>query len=144
MLRVAGRRFAVDRYFQRPSALQPIKVYRRGDPVFPASQPRGRRQKQSGASFTVSRRDFTQFAWQVRDAIRYLERHRSELKTLCRFAGVDVAFLDFAVEPGEHIMVQSWRFPAPLVALAQMIPLELELSIYLSNGFEPSPSRRVR
>jgi hypothetical protein len=132
MLRVSGRQFAVDTYFRRPSALRPIKVYRRGDPVFPFSQPKGRKQLQSGASFTVSRRDFSEFAWQVRDAIRFLERNKSEVRRLCRFAGVESAFLDFGVEPRETSMVQWWRFPKRLIELAQAVPLELELSLYLA------------
>jgi hypothetical protein len=87
VLRASGRRFDVDAYLTR-AALSPVAVHRRGAPVFPASQPDGRRHTRSGINVLISERDFDDFSGQLRDAERFLRRHARAVRVLRRFPGV--------------------------------------------------------
>jgi hypothetical protein len=143
MLRISGRRFDVDRYLQR-SSLSPAVVYRRGEPLYPASQPKGAKNLRSGANFTVSRRDFLDFRGQVREAVRFLRRFASEARRLRRFPGLESVCLDFGVEPLDGIVVECWRFPQELIGLAKAGSIELELSVYLTSEHKPKRRRRQK
>jgi hypothetical protein len=104
-------------------------VRRRGEPVFPLTQPNGRKSTHSGCTIEVSGRDFADFAGQIRDAIRFLKRHGPALRTLRRFPGVESARLDFGVA-WRDVVAQYDVFPEELVVLAGRCQLGLETSHY--------------
>ncbi len=133
MLRAAGRTFDVDRYLRR-SPFRPSAVHRRDTPVFPASQPQGRRRQRSGCNIAVSNRDFGDFRGQVRDAIAFLDRFARSVKALRHYPGVESVVLDFAVAWRDDVVTQSDVFPEPLVAAAGKLQLELAVSYYPVNG----------
>jgi hypothetical protein len=128
VLRVAGREFDVDAYIAR-GALVPSAVYRRGEARFP-TLPRARKSSESGFNIVVSRKPFSDFAGQVRDAVTFLEKHGRAIQALRRREGVDGATLDFGVGRRGHAVVQCQVFPEELVRLAGRLGLALGLSFY--------------
>jgi hypothetical protein len=133
VLRVAGREFDVDAYIQR-GALVPSAVYRRGEARFP-TLPRARTNSRSGFSIVVSKRPFSDFEGQVREALAFLEKERRAVQALRRRKGVEGATLDFGVERRPDVAVQVQGFPEDLVRLAGQLGLALDLSFYP----EPKP-----
>jgi len=128
VLRVCGRDFDVDRYCAQ-GALAPCAVYRRGEPVYPASQPHGRRNEQSGVHIAVSDAAFEEFPRQVEEAVVFLRTHYEEVRQLVQFPGVELAYLDFGVARRE-VEVQCDYLPPELVRLAGELGLGIELSQY--------------
>jgi hypothetical protein len=128
ILRAYGRRFDVERYLVR-SRFRPIAVHRRGAPVFPASQPKGRKYERSGCSIEVSRRDFHDFAGQLRDAVRFLRANAAAVRALRRFPGVESAILDFGVA-WRDVAAHGDVLPEDLIELAGRCHLSLKLSHY--------------
>src|SRR5687768_3574850 len=97
VLRAQGKKFDLDRYLRRKSSLTPVAVHRRGAPRF-STQPAGKKNAMSSLSVDVSRRDFSDFKGQIRDAIRFLEKRRAAIDRLRRFTGVETVGLDFGVD----------------------------------------------
>ena len=137
VLRASGPRFAVDRFAEKTS-LPVCNVYRRGEPRLPRSKPRGPKHKSSGITVVVSDASWSKLPAQVRDAERFLSKHKREIKRLSRFPGVDGLVLDFPIHLriGRKVVAQFDRFPASLVRAAGQLGVALELSIY------PPRSRR--
>jgi hypothetical protein len=132
VLRVAGRDFDVDAYLRR-GGLIPTAVYRRGEARFP-TLPRARKNLQSGFNIVVSKKDSSDFAGQVKDAVSFLVRHRRAVRALRRQKGVEDAILDFGVERRPEAVVQIEVFPEDLVRLAGDLGLALELSFRPASG----------
>jgi hypothetical protein len=144
-LRVSGRQFDVDAYLRRGS-LTAARVYRRGEPEF-KSKPRGRKLRRSGINILVSLRDQSDFAGQLKDAVRFLGRYMRAIQALRRRPGVEGGVLDFGVEPRADAAIQMNRFPAQLVRLAGRAELALELSTWLTSWQQlgrARPRRRIR
>jgi hypothetical protein len=133
VLKVAGREFDVDAYMKR-GALVPSGVYRRGEARFP-TLPRARPNSQSGFNVVVSKKPFSDFEGQVRDAVTFLGKQRRAILALRRRAGVEGATLAFGVERRGDAAVQFQVFPEDLVRLAGQLGVALELSFYP----EPKP-----
>lgn len=128
LLRVAGQEFDVDAYLAR-GALAPSGVYRRGEARFP-TLPRARKSLRSGFNIVVSKKEFSDFTGQVRDALSFLARHRRAVRALRRRKGVDGAELDFGVERRPEAAIQVQPFPEDLVRIAGELGLALTLSFY--------------
>lgn len=128
VLRVAGRNFDVDAYLKH-GVLVPTAVHRRGEARFP-TLPRARKSPQSGFNIVVSKKEVSDLADQVKDAVVFLGRHRRAVRALCRRQGVESAVLDFGVERRTAAAVQVHLFPEDLVRLAGELGLALELSFY--------------
>ena len=128
VLRVAGRDFDVDAYIGR-GVLVPIAVYRRGEARFP-TLPRARKSLQSGFNVMVSKKDVSDLADQVKDAVTFLRRHRRAVRALRRRKGVEIATVSFGVERRPEATAQAQVFPEDLVRLAGELGLALELSFY--------------
>jgi hypothetical protein len=128
VIRVYGKDFNVDEFVAN-CALPVCTIKRRGEPVFAASQPDGRRHEQSGVHVLASEADFSEFPAQVDEAIAFLRANEVELLRLRTFAGVETATLDFGIERRD-VAVQSDRLPAELLRLAGALDLDIELSQY--------------
>ncbi len=128
VLRVSGRDFDVDAYLSR-GVLVPSAVYRRGEARFP-TLPRARKRPESGFNIVISKKEFSDFAGQVKDARAFLSRHRRAILALRRRKGVEGAVLDFGVERRPDAVVQVQAFPEELVRLAGLLGLALMLSYY--------------
>ncbi len=132
VLRASGAKFDPDRFLEA-SPLESCKVFRRGDPPLPKSQPEGPRYETSGVTVDVSDAEWSDLPAQVADAERFLEANRGEIERLAQTPGVTDLTLDFPIElriDGENVFAQFDRFPASLVRLAGALGLALELSTY--------------
>jgi hypothetical protein len=96
ILRAYGRQFDVDA-FLAGCALPVCAVKRRGEPVFPKSQPDGRKHSESGIHVVASDADFNNFPQQVEESITFLHTSESEVRRLCRFSDVESVTLDFGI-----------------------------------------------
>ena len=128
IIRVYGKDFNVDAYVA-DCTLPVCTVKRRGEPVFPTSQPDGRRHEQSGVHVLASEAEFREFRTQVDEAIAFLRANEAELRRLRTYSGVETATLDFGIERRD-VAVQSDRLPAELLRLAGALDVDIELSQY--------------
>lgn len=128
VLRVSGLAFDPDR-FCVGSDLRPCKIYRRGEPVFPASQPEGRRNDSSGMNVIVSEAGFAELPLQIEEATAFLEAHREELARLRDFPGVEAMTLDFGIARRD-VVVQCDYLPPELLRAAGELGIGIELSQY--------------
>ena len=72
-------------------------VVRCGDPVFPNTQPDGRRHDQSGLRVVVNEADFHEFPRQVQEAVAFLKRYDRPLRRLGELARLADTSIDFGV-----------------------------------------------
>ena len=128
VIRVHGKNFNVDEFVAN-CRLPVCAVKRRGESVFAASQPEGRRHEQSGVHVLASDADFTLFPVQAAETIAFLRANEVELRRLRTFAGVETATLDFGIERRD-VAVQSDRLRAALLRLAGALDLDIEISQY--------------
>jgi hypothetical protein len=128
VLRAYGTEFDVDA-FLAGCTLPVCAVKRRGEPVFPASQPNGRRHEGSGVHVPASDAAFEEFPRQVADATAFLRANAEQVLRLCEFPGVEGVTLDFGIAR-RNVPVQCDRLPAELVCLAGSLGLAIELSQY--------------
>ena len=128
MLRASGDDFDVDA-FLASCELEPIAVYHRGEPRFPASQPEGPRNSRSGVNFEASGADFSELALQMEEALAFLRENEPFLARLRDCPGVEVLVLDFGAEihpPGWC----SFNFRSELLLAMGALGISLELSVY--------------
>jgi hypothetical protein len=78
VLRAYGVDFDVDA-FLAGCTLPVCAVKRRGELVFPASQPEGRRHEQSGVHVSASDADFGEFPRQVAEATSFLRAEAEQI-----------------------------------------------------------------
>ena len=128
ILRASGAKFDVDA-FVGESTLLIDRVYRVGEPVFPASNPEGRKCKRSGLTVVASDVDFEDYKLQMKESFFFMRDHADELKRLATFVGLQSLCIDF----GANIYPPGWcsfRFPHPLMKMAGDLGIDLELSVY--------------
>lgn len=128
VLRADGKAFDVDR-FCAATRLAADAVYRRGEPVFPATQPDGRRHDRSGVHIVVSEATFDDLPGQVREATAFLLTHRADVAELVGLPGVEGVVLDFGITRRD-VAVQCDVLPPELVRAAGALGLGIELSHY--------------
>jgi len=128
VLRVSGVAFDPDR-FCAGSGLDPCKLYRKGERVFPASRPDGRRNDKSGINVVASDAGFNEFPRQVEEATAFLVAHRADLARLRSFPGVEDMTLDFGI-PRRDVVVHSDYLPPALLRLSGELGIGIELSYY--------------
>lgn len=130
LLRIAGRTLDVDAYLARPAGLSPIAVFRRGEPRFRLTEPKGKKHLRSGLNVVVSGKEDDDLAGQVKDALRFLSAKGPAIRALVRRKGVETAALDFGVERRADALVQVDVFPAALALQAGKLGLSLQISHY--------------
>ena len=128
VLRAYGTTFDVDA-FLAGCTLPVCAVKRRGEPVFPASQPEGRRHERSGVHVVASNADFDEFPRQVAEATAFLRSEHEQLKRLTSWPGVDGVVLDFGIERRD-VVVQCDVLPPDLLRVVGELGLAIELSQY--------------
>lgn len=136
VLKAYGDDFDVDTYLNG-CTLPVCAVKRKGEPVFPSSQPAGRRHIASGIHITVSDADFDDLAGQVAESIAFLQENAEQLQRLCRWPGIKLPVLDFGINRREAA-VQCDCFPAELLRLAGELGIGIELSQYPTRIDEPT------
>ena len=133
VLRVHGPSKKVRAFLSR-TTLKPCTTYFAGEPITPASSRVSRR---SGFNVVASRADGDLPA-QVRDALRFLERHAEELKELRDFFGPGHGQLDFGLweSSSDENPWPRFRLPHTLVSAAARYGFEIKLSFYGPPGGE--------
>ena len=126
VLHVTGREFA-SREFARRTTLPVHSVHVKGEPRFPQTDPKGKRWLRSGIGVVVSDAAFTDLRGQIRDALRFLARHKSALQRLGKRADVDEMTLDFSVQRRDAA-VELDRFPHELLLAAGRLRIDIEVS----------------
>ena len=126
VLRVWGVDLNIDSLLTT-STMKPCKVYRAGEPRFPAGS---RICTYSGANFRISDADFSSLNEQVSDTLIFLEENKELLLSLRDFPGVDGVTIDFAAEIDPERYSNSFKFPNELLVSAGSLGISLELSIY--------------
>jgi hypothetical protein len=116
VLRAYGDSFDADT-FLKDCTLPICAVKRKGSPVFPASQPDGRRHNSSGIHVSISDADFSEFPRQVIETIAFLDLNREQVARLAEFPGVERITLDFGVVR-EEMLLQIYHLPVALIQLA--------------------------
>jgi hypothetical protein len=134
VLRAYGTDFDVD-VFLDGCTLPICKTSRRGEPVFPRSQPNGRRNEQSGVHIVSSDADFDSLPDQITEAIAFLRNNNDQLQRLSGWPGIESLTLDFGIHRRDAT-VQCDRFPADLLKLAGDLGIDVELSQYPSSSDE--------
>src|SRR5260370_21635056 len=125
VLRISGKQFAA-REFADNTRMPVCKVYVRGEPRLPRSQPDGRKNKLSGVNITVSQADFTNLKRQIREALSFLGKYKPALGRVRRAAGVEQITLDFGVA-SRQVAAQFDYFPPELLLAAGELGIGLEI-----------------
>ena len=128
VVRAYGKHFDVDKFLAH-CTVPVCAVKRLGEPVFPATQPEGRRYTESGIHILASEAEFSNFPLQVEEAIAFLRINETQLRRLCTFPGVEITTLDFGIERRD-VVFQFDRLPAELLRLTGALGLDIEVSQY--------------
>lgn len=130
MLRVSGRKLD-PQMVARLTTLPVAMLYQKGEPVFPRTQPRGRKHKFSGINIRLTR--FDGFRGQtralVRKALRVIEARRREVTRIAKMPGVESVVLDIGVAKLD-VAGQFERIPAAHLLKLGKMGIDLEISIY--------------
>ena len=133
MLRVGGKDFDVDAYL-REHPCETVRVWRKGEAVFPKSQPKGRKNEDSGLNMEVSNAERNDLDGEIEGAISFLEDevNHHEIQDLIGYPGVEGGTLDFGIDLKDlsEYPLQSFTFPPNLLSLAGDLGLCLEVSLY--------------
>jgi len=132
MLRAAGCDFDVDQFLSA-SSIQPTKVYHKGEPHLPGTQPKGPIHPDSGFNAEVSRKAWDDLAGQIKDALTFIADHHAELNRLRFFHGVEGIEIDFPIYlriGTNDVAVQCDRFPAGLAFAAGSHGIALTFTIW--------------
>jgi hypothetical protein len=128
MLRVSGADLDVDALLNE-CEIEPVVVWRKGEPRSPASQPTGKVHSFSGANFEVSGADFSELRSQIEDAVAFFRENESFVRRLRSYPGVEELCLDF----GSDIRPPGWcsfSFPPELLVAVGSAGVSLVLSVY--------------
>jgi hypothetical protein len=131
-LRVSGKQFAARSYARR-TTFPVVGVYVRGEPRLSRTEPNGKKHATSRVIIEVSRADFTNLKRQIRDAVKFLTRHRLALRRLKRISGVEDFTLDFGVADRD-VAAQFDYFPPDLISAAGSLGIGIEVSRYHAFG----------
>jgi|SRR5579871_2136653 len=128
VLRAYGANLDVDA-FLIGCTLPVCAIMRRGEPVYPASQPDGRRHEFSGVHVSASDAGFGEFSRQVAEVTAFLRSEAEQVRRLCKFPGVESVTLDFGISRRD-VAVQCDYLPPQLVRIAASFGMGIELSHY--------------
>lgn len=87
----------------------------------------------SGLSLVASEADFDLLEEQKREALEFLQEHRTALLAMRQFPGIELASIDFGISM-RNVIVQSDSFEPQLLAVLADLNLRLVLSQYPMAG----------
>jgi hypothetical protein len=128
---ISGKNLDVDKLTKKLS-IKPCAIYKKGEPLFKL-KPNGRKYYDSGMSFSPSKASFDRLDKQIKDTIRFLQKHNKSLKKLTTNKDTDSSVIDFGIylRMGyNNIIAQSDYFPSELLKLAGDLKIDLGLSLY--------------
>jgi len=128
---ILGKDLDIDAFIAKSKLRGFTRIYK-GEPMF-KSKPEGKKIEHSRIVIQTSKADWDELDKQIKDTIRYLQRHKDKLSHIKQVKEVELALLDFGINlriDNEKVHLQSDRFPSELLKLAGEIGLDIELSIY--------------
>jgi len=127
VFRVVGDDLQVDALLEKLK-MEPYRLWRKGEPRN-WRNPEGKKSECSGACFTASEAEMTDFATQTSDAIEFLKKHQKDIAIIASFPGVEEAALDFGIELKKDTLNCDY-LPPELLRLAGNGNVAIELSHY--------------
>ena len=142
VLRVYGKQFDPKKFLEH-SGLPAYESWREGEPRLQGSKRWGPTHDSAGFKVDVSRKEWTDLAGQIEDALEFLGKFRHDLRALVATPGVEHVWLDFpfAFPASETApLLQSVMLPPTLLAIAGELGVGIEVSIYppISEGSQAS------
>lgn len=128
ILRASGVDFDVTA-FVASCELEPLKVFKKGEARYPASQPEGPTRERSGINFEVSDADFSELELQMQEALTFFQQHEIFISALKAFPGVENVTIDFGAEI-HPLGWCSFNFSSDLLLAVGRLGISLELSVY--------------
>lgn len=128
MLRASGTDFDVVTFVTN-SELDPVAVFKKGEPRSPVSNPDGPKHKCSGLNFLISNADFSEFELQTTETLAFVRKYKELITKLQTFPGVENITVDFGVKtqsPGWC----SFNFVSDLLLELGKLGISPELSVY--------------
>jgi len=116
--------------------MEPYRLWRKGEPRN-WRNPEGKKSECSGACFTASEAEMTEFSTQVMDATEFLKEHREDIEAIVAFPGVEEAALDFGIELKRDFLNCDY-LPPQLLRLAGSLNIAIELSHYAPTDEDDS------
>ncbi len=140
-LSVRGRDFDIDKFLSKSPWGPAVHCWRRAAPIESevGQKLAGRKTlRDSGFQLAASQEgDDSEIKTQVRQVVRFLERHSRELRRLKRAKGVESKQLNFGIIWPRNAAI-VWRlFSAELIRSAGKFDLEIEFSVYGATQFRP-------
>ena len=127
VLRALGKQFHVDEFMVK-SKLSPCAIFRKGELI--GSGPKGKKHNRSGVNIEVSTASFDNLKRQIKDAIKFLIKSKTEIRKLAGAEGLDgPPELDFGIRKRDSF-TQSDCFPSELITLAGGLGLSIRVSQY--------------
>lgn len=112
---------------QRLCPAPPCAVFRKGLPR--TNRPTARPARTSGLSVMASEADFDFLEEQQKEALAFLQKHRSALLAMRQVSGLESASIDFGISM-RNVIAQSDAFEPDLLAALADLKLCLVLSQY--------------
>lgn len=116
---------------QRLSPKLACSVFQKGLPL--SNRPGARPARTSGLSLVVSEADFDLLEEQQKEALEFLQEHRSALLVMRQAPGIELASIDFGISM-RNVIVQSDSFEPQLLTALADLKLRLVLSQYPTAG----------
>lgn len=132
ILRAYGQDFDVKCFLQE-SLLIADSFWVKGERQFPNSTRIQTTTNSSGIRVVVSEADFTEFLYQIEDAVSFFRQNHDELRKLTAFPSVEGVVLDFGVDIS-RLFLASFVFPPELLSCAGAVGVSLCLSVYPSDS----------
>ncbi len=126
VLHITGDKVDVDALIDL-APVAPATSFKKGEPRSP--RPNARRNSTSGIAIVVSDADFDDFDRQKKDAIEFLQRHKSRLHDLLATVGIQHRSIDFGIEM-RNVIAQTDSFDPEVVMAAADLRLGITLSQY--------------
>ena len=135
VFRVEGDRLDIDALLEKIT-LEPYRLWRKGEPRY-WKYPDGKKYECSGACFSASEAEMSEFNVQVEDAIAVLKTHQRDIEVIVSFPGVEDPELDFGIELKRDFLNCDY-LPAELLRLAGSLNIAIELSHYAPTDEDDS------
>lgn len=130
VLRVTSSRKTLSDYFSK-AKLPYYDIHDKGD-LIKYGRKKNEPHAYSGFKSDVSNKEWNDLPGQIADAVRFLRRHKKDLKKLCNDFKVCDIRLDFPIELriGRKIFGQFDFLPPKLISLAGELQIGIEISLY--------------
>jgi len=128
VLRITGADFDVDAFIDKIGMPVYAKTYK-GEPIYKSSS---KVATMSSTRIIVSEADFDDPEQQIDEAVKFLVKHKDNLKFIATTKEIEFATIDFGINSNldDDHLIQSIYFTQPLIKVCAELKITIELSIY--------------